>query len=87
MKTTFEDFEKTTLYTNLVFLYKKDAGMKAGLLRTHLENFHLAIKAAFLVGHQLGMDEARAILEGEKDKEFAEERKEYSSAMLKGPPS
>jgi len=63
MKTTFEDFEKTTLYANLIFIYDKNPKDK--------EEFLISIKTAFLVGHQLGLDEARAILTGEKDKENA----------------
>ncbi len=67
MKTTFEDFEKTTLYENLVTTFD-DIDIKAGprMQSERKASFHLAIKTAFLVGHQLGLDEARAILNGEK---------------------
>jgi len=72
MKTTFEDFEKTTLYANLVTTFddidtREGPGIQADSVREERkESFHLAIKTAFLVGHQLGLDEARAILTGEK---------------------
>jgi len=71
MKTTFEDFEKTTLYTNLIMSYLDYYEIQTSVegCRAATENFHLAIRTAFLVGHQLGLDEARAILNGEKDKE------------------
>ena len=54
MKTTLEDFQKTSIYKNLVSLHKEDPGNK--------ENFLLAIKTAFLVGRQLGLNEARDIV-------------------------
>lgn len=73
MKTTFEDFEKTALHANLVKIHIQSPHS--------MEAFLLAIKTAFLVGHQLGLeeardimkynqedlDEARAILTGEKE--------------------
>jgi len=67
MKTTFEDFEKTTLYANLLKDYKTylEKGWYNNM--SPRENFLLAIKTAFLVGHQLGMEEARDILKGEKE--------------------
>ncbi len=58
MKTTFKDFEKTTLYANIVKTYDEEPKNR--------EEFLVSIETSFLVGHQLGLDEARAILEGEK---------------------
>lgn len=79
MKTTFEDFEKTALYANLVttfdnipnYDYVHLDSQSLSCIEERKESFLLAIKTAFLVGHQLGLDEARAILNGEKDKENA----------------
>jgi len=67
MKTTFEDFEKTTLYENLIKSHLDYYEIQASGGIAAIDNFHLAIKTAFLVGHQLGLDEARAILTGEKE--------------------
>jgi len=69
MKTTFEDFEKTLLHANLVATYKSGIEIQTTAEGRALneEQFLTAIKTAFLVGHQLGLDEARAILVGEKE--------------------